>query len=115
MSPTLVFDANGQFVMTLGSPGGPLIITYVVETLIASLDWGLAMQQAISLPRHSNWRGPVVLEAGTPLASLEAPLAAMGHDVQLREFHSNLQGIRRVPGGLEGGSDPRGEGVAWGD
>jgi gamma-glutamyltranspeptidase / glutathione hydrolase len=115
MSPTLVFDADGQFAMTLGSPGGPLIITYVVETLIASLDWGLAMQPAISLPRHSNWRGPVALEAGTPLASLEAPLAAMGHEVQLRDFHSNLQGIRRVPGGYEGGSDPRGEGVARGD
>ena len=115
MSPTLVFDADGEFVMTLGSPGGPLIITYVVATLIASLDWGLTMQQAISLPRHSNWRGPVVLEAGTPLASLEASLAAMGHEVQFREFHSNLQGIRSVPGGLEGGSDPRGEGVARGD
>ena len=115
MSPTLVFDADGRLAMTLGSPGGPLIITYVVETLIASLDWGLPMQEAISLPRHSNWRGPVVLEADTPLAALEAPLAAMGHAVDLRRFHSNLQGIRRVPGGLEGGSDPRGEGVARGD
>ena len=56
-----------------------------------------------------------MLEAGTPLASLEASLAAMGHEVQFREFHSNLQGIRSVPGGLEGGSDPRGEGVARGD
>ena len=115
MSPTLVFDVNGQFVMTLGSPGGPLIISYVVETLIASLDWGFAIQQAISLPRHSNWRGPIAIEAGTPLAALEAPLEAMGHEVQLRDFHSNLQGIRSVQGGLEGGSDPRGEGVARGD
>ena len=115
MSPTLVFDINGQFVMTLGSPGGPLIISYVVEPLIASLDWGFAIQQAISLPRHSNWRGPIAIEAGTPLAALEAPLEAMGHEVQLRDFHSNLQGIRSVQGGLEGGSDPRGEGVARGD
>ncbi len=115
MSPTLVLDGEGKLVMTLGSPGGPLIITYVLQTLVAVLDWGFDMQAAISLPRHSNWRGFIALEEDSPLAALEAPLKAMGHEVKVKTYHSNLQGVAVTPTGLVGGSDPRGEGVARGD
>jgi len=38
----------------------------------------------------------------------------MGHDARAIDMTSGIQGIRRVAGGLEGGADPRREGVARG-
>jgi len=42
-------------------------------------------------------------------------LSAMGHQVRVVRFDSGVNGIRKVPGGYEGGADPRREGVALGD
>ena len=39
----------------------------------------------------------------------------MGHEVRIRPLVSGLHAIRRVDGRLEGGADPRREGVALGD
>ena len=49
MAPTLVFDEHDRLHMVVGSPGGPAIIYYVAKSLVATLDWGLDMQAAISL------------------------------------------------------------------
>ena len=65
MTPTLIFDENGELVATLGSPGGPRIIGFVAQSVIALLDWGLDAQAALSLPRHVNRNGATELEAGT--------------------------------------------------
>ena len=115
MSPTLAFDGKGQLVLTVGSPGGSRIIGYVVETVIGVLDWKLGMQAAISLPRHVNRNGATELEAGTTLADTVDALRAKGHQVTLRPLISGLHGIRVTPQGLDGGADPRREGVAVGD
>jgi gamma-glutamyltranspeptidase/glutathione hydrolase len=39
----------------------------------------------------------------------------MGHEVAVRELTSGLHGIMVTDSGLEGGADPRREGVALGD
>jgi len=115
MAPTLVFDGNGRLLLAVGSPGGSRIIGYVTQTLIAMLDWGLDVQQALDLPHHVNRNGPTDLETGTPLADLEAALVALGHDVRVRSLTSGLHAIAITPAGLEGGADLRREGVALGD
>ncbi len=115
MSPTLVFDGRERLVMTVGSPGGPRIIGYVLKTLVATRDWGLDLQRAIELPNHVNRNAATEIEAGTPLVALEAGLVAMGHDVVIRELESGLHGIMVTDSGLSGGADPRREGVALGD
>ncbi len=115
MAPFLVFDAgNGAFEMTLGSPGGSLIIGYVAKVLVATLDWKMDMQSAISLPNFGSRNGPTEIEKGTELEGVQAALKAMGHDVSVIDMTSGLQGIRRTRGGWEGGADPRREGVARG-
>ena len=114
-SPTLVFDANGKLVLTVGSPGGSRIIAYVVKTLIGTLDWGLDIQRAIGLANHTNRNGKTDLEKGTALADLAPALEAMGHDVRVRALVSGAQGIAVKGAGLYGGADPRREGVALGD
>ena len=114
MAPFLVFDRAGSFEMAAGSPGGSLIINYVAKVLVATLDWNLDVQKAIDLPNFGSRNGPTEIEKGTPLEEVQASLKAMGHDVRAIDMTSGLQAIRRVPGGLQGGADPRREGVARG-
>ena len=62
MSPTIVFDKKtGKLVLAVGSPGGPFIINYVAKVLVGTLDWGLNVQQAISLPNFGSRNGPTEL------------------------------------------------------
>ena len=115
MSPTLVFDArSGALEMAVGSLGGSNIIGYVTQTLVATLDWKMPLQSAVGLPHYGSRNGPTEVEKGTELEGLEAALRAMGHEVRAVEMMSGLHGIRRTPGGWEGGADPRREGVARG-
>ena len=62
MSPTIVFDKDGKFLLSVGSPGGPAIIGYVTQSLVAMLDGGMTPAQAIALPRQLNLNGPTRLE-----------------------------------------------------
>jgi len=115
MAPTIVTDGEGRLVMTVGSPGGSSIIGYVTKSLIGVLDWKLTMQEAIALPNHVNKNGRTDLEQGTILEKLKPGLTGLGHGVRIRRMTSGLQGILVRPGGLDGGADPRREGVAIGD
>ena len=115
MSPTLVLHPDGRLYAALGSPGGSRIIGYVTKTLIALLDWNLGMQAAIALPNFVNRNGPVELERGTPVATLADGLRRMGHEVRIGRMTSGGHGIRITQRGLDGGADPRREGVAIGD
>ncbi|MEI9995886.1 MAG: gamma-glutamyltransferase [Rhizomicrobium sp.] len=115
MSPTIVFDAKGDFLIATGSPGGPAIIDYVAQSLIAMLDGHLSPAEAAALPHPLNPNGPTILERGTALEALQAPLTAMGHTVVLAPLESGLHIIQKVPGGYIGGADPRRDGVALGD
>lgn len=115
MTPTIIFAPDGKFFAAIGSPGGPRIIGYVIQTLSALIDGDLSMPEAIALPHFFNGNGATQLEKGTSIEALAPPLAAMGHQLQIRELESGLNGIRRVPAGYEGGTDHRREGVALGD
>lgn len=121
MSPTIVTDAQGRFVMALGSAGGSRIIAHVIKTLVASLDWGMDMQAAIGAPNFANVSGSLEIEQGTALEQLVPGLEALGNTVAKRAAVSGVQGIRVLRGadggfaGYQGGVDPRREGVALGD
>jgi gamma-glutamyltranspeptidase/glutathione hydrolase len=114
MAPTLVFDQQGKFAMAVGSPGGSAIINYVVQTLIAMLDWRLDPQQAVSLPHYGSRNWPTELEQGRGLEALVPQLEARGHIVTLIEMTSGLSAIRKTAQGYVGGADPRREGTVRG-
>jgi len=114
MAPTLVLDADGRVVMAIGTVGGARIICYVAKTLIAKLDWGLDIQQAIELPHFLNRNGATELEAGTPIVALQPALEALGHEVVLGEMATGLAGFFIEDGTITGGADPRREGTALG-
>src|SRR5690606_36656780 len=50
MAPMMVFDANNQLKLVIGSPGGSRIINYVAQSIVAVLDWQLDVQQVLNLP-----------------------------------------------------------------
>jgi len=135
MSPTIVFDPNGEFLFSTGSPGGNSIIAYTVKTIVAMIDWGLSPQEAIELPNVIARNGSVKLEAkgleeeqtddnfrAGPAAEfgmeeeMVKSLEALGHKV-LRS-KGEISGLhiiyRDEDGSLTGGADPRREGVATG-
>jgi len=102
-----------------GSAGGSAIINYVAEVLVGTLDGGLNVQQAISLPNFGSRNGPTELEQGRVADALAEQLKAKGHNVRMMEQTSGLQGIMRTKIDGEdvwfGGADPRREGIVRGD
>ena len=115
MAPIIVFDNQGKPVLAVGSPGGSGIIGYVTKTIIAVLDWKMNVQQAIETGHFLNRNGPTVLEKGTQVASLREGLENLGHTVHIRAMTSGLHAIKISETGLEGGVDPRREGMAASD
>jgi len=115
MAPTLVFSPDGELLLAIGSPGGSRIIGYVTLALIASLDWQMDPQAAVSLAHFINRNGTTELELGSPLETLSSQLDSIGHDVKIRTLNSGLHVVRVTTDGLKGGADPRREGVALGN
>ncbi|MEO0501761.1 MAG: gamma-glutamyltransferase [Pseudomonadota bacterium] len=113
MSPTIVLK-DGVPVLAVGSPGGSRIIGYTAKTIIAYLDWGMDVQQAVDLPHLVSRFGTYDLEDGTAATELAPALEAMGYEVNLRDLTSGLHVIA-IGDGLQGGADPRREGIALGD
>ncbi|MFV2030578.1 gamma-glutamyltransferase [Neisseria sp. S1] len=114
MSPTIVMK-NGEPYLAVGSPGGSRIIGYVAKTLVAHLDWGMDIQQAINLPNMLNRGSTYELEEKTSAANLADALGGLGYKVQVRDLNSGVQGIVIHKTGLEGGADPRREGKVMGE
>jgi gamma-glutamyltranspeptidase/glutathione hydrolase len=113
MAPTIVMK-DGEPVMAIGSPGGSRIIGYVAQAIVAQLDWGLDVQQAVSLPHMVNRFGTYDLEEGTQAAAMQSSLENLGYKVGVRGLNSGLHAIT-IGDTLRGGADPRREGIAIGD
>ncbi len=111
MSPTFILDRDGGFVAAIGTPGGSRIIGYVALSVVALLDWDLSMAQTVALPHFVNRNGTTDLEAGTSLEALQPALEALGHKIKVRGLNSGLHGIMLKNGRLQGGADPRREGM----
>ncbi|MFT7096843.1 MAG: gamma-glutamyltranspeptidase/glutathione hydrolase [Glaciecola sp.] len=114
MSPTMMFNAEGDLELIIGSPGGSRIIDYVAQTIINVVDFDMDIQEAINAPRTTNRNDYTALEKGTILPKLQVELEMQGHDVRVLDLNSGLHGIQLIDGKLIGGADPRREGVAVG-
>ena len=67
MAPTIVLGREGKFKFAIGSPGGPLIIDYVAQSIIGLIDSGLKPQAATAIPHIANLNSPTLIESNTPL------------------------------------------------
>ncbi len=114
MAPTIVLK-NGKPYLIIGSPGGSRIIGFVVNAIIAYIDWGMTVQEAVSIPHLINRFGTYDLEKNTKAEMMKGPLSVAGFNVKSRGLNSGLHAIAIYENRLEGGADPRREGLAYGN
>jgi gamma-glutamyltranspeptidase/glutathione hydrolase len=134
MAPTLIFDQpaptgppgqKGPLYAVVGSPGGSVIIQFVVKTIVNMVDWGLDPQQAVSGVDFGAANTPKTNVGGEhPIIDtsdngdrdpLIQGLRKLGHQVDLADQSSGLSAIVSDGTGLIGGADPRREGLVMGD
>jgi len=116
MTPTIV-TKNDKLLLVLGSPGGPTIITTVANALMASIDYGMNIQQAVDAPRYHNQWMPdeTMVEEAFP-QDQAAALEKMGHHLKRRRKWGDAEciAINPLTGERMGASDPRNNGKAIG-
>jgi len=83
MAPTIVLR-DGQVGMVTGSPGGPRIVTTVLETIMNTIDHGMTLQEAVDAPRlHHQWLPDVLYAERFALsADTKALLTQMGYRIE---------------------------------
>ena len=113
MSPTIVLR-DQEPVLTIGSPGGATIIGFTAQTIIAHLDWGMDVQEAVMMPHLVNSFGTYQIEAGTWAEDLVEALSDLGFQTNVTALTSGLHAIS-LGDMLRGGADPRREGIALGE
>ena len=103
--------------MAVGSPGGPRIIQHVLKVLIATLDWKLDIEKAISLPNFIALNAKLELEENTDIVDFSSQLAKLGHQVVKMPIPSGVQAfyIDYAENKIYGSADYRRNGVAIGD
>lgn len=117
MAPVLVFGPDGELNMALGSPGGSLIIQYVIKTLIQLIDWGADPQEAVGSPNFGALNKPQTAIGGEypgSLDDLKFGLEERGHTVVTDPMTSGLGALVVDGDDIVGGADPRREGAVLG-
>jgi gamma-glutamyltranspeptidase/glutathione hydrolase len=112
MTPLILLTRDGRFAGAIGSAGGNAILAFVGKSLMAAIDWRLPMQQAIAVPnlvaRGRNFNGEVTKFSPELLAALHEK----GIDLKPGQGEdSGVHGVLIRDGQVDGGYDPRREGV----
>jgi len=95
MTPTIVLK-DGQLRAVLGSPGGPTITNTVAEILMALVDHGIPLEQAVRAARvHHQWLPDVVTVETAIEVPLAAGLSAKGHTIAKRDAIGHASCIER--------------------
>ncbi|RMF83730.1 MAG: gamma-glutamyltransferase, partial [Nitrospinota bacterium] len=113
MCPTIVLRGEEPFLIA-GAPGGSVIISAVLQTILNVIDFGMSPVEAVSMPRIHCEGGPIHAEARLPEAVCR-DLQALGHTVKQSPYSydptmARAQAILVENGSWKGGSDPRGGG-----
>ena len=112
MTP-VILTSQGRFAGAFGSAGGNAILAYVAKSMVAAVDWRMPVQQAIAAPnlvaRGANFQGEVDRFPAEVLAGLRA------RGIELKPGQGEDSGVHgvmiREGGRIDGGFDPRREGV----
>ncbi|MDC1417131.1 gamma-glutamyltransferase [Flavobacteriaceae bacterium] len=112
MTPSII-ESNGKLSMVLGSPGGPTIITSVLQTVLNFYEFGFDMQKSVDASRfHHIWLPDKIFYEKNVLSNkIKNALKKKGY-----KFNSNYSVIGRVDAihidknkMFYGGADKRGD------
>ena len=116
MCPTIVVR-DGKPFLVLGAPGGPRIITSVLQVILNVIDFHMNVQDAVNAPRfHHQWRPDrLTMEKDFPPATFER-LQQMGHQIDSSTglVLARVEAILVENGTLYGAADVRWVGKAAG-
>ena len=118
MTPTIV-EKDGEFYMSLGTPGGSTIITSVLQTILNVHEFNMTMQQAVDAPRfHNQWLPDEIrMEPNVFDTEIVQQLMDKGYNINFERTPviGKVDGILMLDNGqLEGGADHRGDDTAVG-
>ncbi|MEP6540357.1 MAG: gamma-glutamyltransferase [Bryobacteraceae bacterium] len=114
MTPTILVRDAKPF-LVVGGPGGPKIISSVLQVILNIVDFGMNVQDAVDAPRfHHQWQPDIItLERGFSPDTIKI-LESLGHKVELSNSVARIEAIVVDNGLLQGGADGRGYGKAEG-
>ena len=117
MTPTII-TRNDKACMTVGSMGGPMIITAVLQIILNVINFNMDIQEAVDAPRiHHQWLPDVInYETYTFSRDVAMRLNEFGHSLhEYGGYKSEAHAILIDENGLmTGAADPRFEGKAAG-
>ena len=112
MTPLILLNGDRSFAGAFGSAGGNAILAYVAKSVVAAVDWNMPVQDALAAPnlvaRGANFNGEVTKFTPEMLAALRAK------GIELKPGQGEDSGVHGVMirnGRVDGGFDPRREGV----
>ncbi|KYH25489.1 gamma-glutamyltranspeptidase [Halalkalicoccus paucihalophilus] len=114
MSPTIM-ARDGEPFLTVGSPGGPTIITSVAQTILHHLEYGLSLADAIDEPSIYAPESPAITlwEESIPEAAREEA-AVLGNEWSDESGPIGNVNMLRADDGYEGAADQTRDGLAVG-
>ncbi|HUP53271.1 MAG TPA: gamma-glutamyltransferase, partial [Longimicrobiales bacterium] len=117
LMPVMLTDAEGDYEMSVGTPGGDVQPQAVTQALVQMLVFGMSPQRAVEAPRFASGSGLGLRVEDRVPPHVRAELRALGHEVDAVEGWTapfgNLQAIWRLPSGiLRTGADMRREGAS---
>lgn len=106
--PSIIFR-DGRPWMAIGSSGGPRLISAVFQTILNAALFGQSLQEAVTAPRvHSEFGRKIYAEPGFR-GRVADELTRRGYQVEITQYMGCNQAAGYGSGGLEAGSDPRGD------
>lgn len=118
MTPTIVLK-DGKVYFAIGSPGGPTIISTVLQVILNVIDFKMNIQEAIDAPRvHHQWMPDYIMwEPRGVNSDTEKILKGRGYSFSEHPYYmGDAEGvmIEADTGMRLGASDPRSGGAAVG-
>ena len=107
MAPLIIFDKNNDFILTIGSPGGKAIISYVARVLIDIFYNQIDSASSIRKPNYIKIRNKTFVEN----EDLKKNLKQVS---KIRNLTSGLAIIENTENGFNGIADFRRDGTAKG-
>ena len=116
MSPTIVLK-NGKLVLALGTPSGTRILTCVTSVILNYIEHELPLYDAVAAVRYHHQWSPDEIRVDEPgfSKSLVKELVGKGYKINKKNLGCKIQAISYENGFLHGVSDPRGQGMSYGE